>query len=359
LSGNSFGHFLVLTTFGESHGPAVGGILDGFPSLVKIDPEFIQSELNRRRTGQSFFSSGRKEEDRLDILSGVFEGTSTGAPIAFLAKNTDAKPEHYEQLKEAYRPSHADFTWEKKFGIRDYRGGGRSSARETLARVAGGALAKSYLKKFNITIQGYTSEIGGCALPADFFPPDLHSVLTSPVGCPHAETEAAMIALLEEARNEGDTLGGIVSCLIRGVPEGLGEPVFDKLSAGLAKAMLSIPAVKGFDYGSGFAAAGMKGSAHNDLFVHKKGSTTTSTNFSGGIQGGISNGNDIFFRVAFKPVASLMRDQETVNSRGEKVLLKGKGRHDVCVVPRAIVVVEAMAALVIADHHLMRQQQAG
>jgi chorismate synthase len=357
MSGNSIGHTLVLTTFGESHGPAVGGVLDGFPSRIDIDNDFIQSELNRRRTGQAFFSSARKEDDIFEILSGVFEGRSTGAPIAFLARNTDAKPEHYLQLKDAYRPSHADFTWEKKFGIRDYRGGGRASARETLSRVIGGALAKLYLKKHGIVVTACVSQIGSCKLDDNFILKDAASVLASPVGCPDPETEAGMIALLEAAKAEGDTLGGIISCTIQGVTAGLGEPVFDKLSADLAKAMMSIPSAKGFEIGSGFSAAAMKGSEHNDLFISRNRAITTLTNNSGGIQGGISNGNKIFFNVAFKPVASIMKDQETVNRAGEKMVLKGKGRHDVCVVPRAIVIVEAMAALVIADHHL-RQRQA-
>lgn len=359
MSGNSIGHNLVLTTFGESHGPAVGGILDGFPSLIDIDLDFIQSELNRRRTGQAFFSSARKEDDLFEILSGVFEGKSTGAPIAFMVRNTDAKPEHYLQLKDAYRPSHADFTWEKKFGTRDYRGGGRSSARETVTRVIGGALAKLVLRKQGISVTGYVSQIGNCRLDENFILKDAVAILASPVGCPEPVTEARMIGLLKAAKAEGDTLGGIISCRITGASAGLGEPVFDKLSADLAKAMLSIPSVKGFEYGSGFAAASMKGSEHNDIFITRNQAITTKTNRSGGIQGGISNGNEIFFRVAFKPVASLMINQETVNREGEKVVLKGKGRYDVCVVPRAIVIVEAMAALVIADHYLRQRQPAG
>jgi chorismate synthase len=359
MSANSFGHTLVLTTFGESHGPAVGGILDGFPSLIDIDLDFIQSELNRRRTGQDFFSSLRKEEDRFEIFSGVFEGKSTGAPIAFLARNTDAKPEHYLQLKDAFRPSHADFTWEKKFGIRDYRGGGRASARETLARVIGGALAKLFLRKQGISVTGYVSQIGNCKLDENFIPGDADAISASRLGCPDPPTEATMIGLLETAKAEGDTLGGMISCRINKAPAGLGDPVFDKLSADLAKAMMSIPSVKGFEYGSGFSAAGMRGSEHNDIFITRNGSITTETNLSGGIQGGISNGNEIFFRVAFKPVASLMNDQETVNREGKKIILAGKGRHDVCVVPRAIVIVEAMAALVIADHYLRQPPTAG
>jgi chorismate synthase len=359
MSGNSFGRILVFTTFGESHGAAVGGILDGIPSQIAIDLDFIKSELDRRRTGQAFFSSARKEDDQFEILSGVFEGKSTGAPIAFLVRNTNAKPEHYLQLKDAYRPSHADFTWEKKFGIRDFRGGGRASARETVARVIGGAFAKLVLVKQGISIVGYVSQIGNCSLDENFIHANANPVTVSKVGCPDPVKETEMIRLLEAAKAEGDTLGGTISCRISGVPAGLGEPVFDKLSANLAKAMLSIPSVKGFEYGSGFSAAGMKGSDYNDLFITRNRVITTKTNHSGGIQGGISNGNEIFFRVAFKPVASLMKDQETVDRNGKKVVLKGKGRHDVCVVPRAIVIVEAMAALVIADHYLRQRHPAG
>jgi len=355
MSSNSIGHTLVLTTFGESHGPAVGGVLDGFPSRIEIDTNFIQSELNRRRTGQAFFSSSRKEDDVIEILSGVFEGRSTGAPIAFLARNTDAQIEHYLELKDAFRPSHADFTWEKKFGIRDYRGGGRASARETLARVAGGAFAKLYLRKPGISVMAYVSQIGSCRLDDNFILNDAAPILKSPLGCPDPLTEACMLKELEAAKTEGDTLGGTISCSIQGVAAGLGEPVFEKLSADLAKAMMSIPSAKGFEVGSGFSAAGMKGSEHNDIFISRDQTITTRTNNSGGIQGGISNGNEIFFKVAFKPVASIMQDQETVNREGEKIILKGKGRHDVCVVPRAVVIVEAMAALVIADHHLRQR----
>jgi chorismate synthase len=357
MSGNSFGHILVLTTFGESHGTAVGGILDGFPSLIDIDTDFIQSELNRRRTGQDFYSSSRKEDDHFEILSGVFEKKSTGAPIAFMVNNIDAKPEHYVQLKDTYRPSHADFTWEKKFGIRDYRGGGRASARETVSRVIGGALAKLYLEKQMISVTGYISQIGNCKLDGnlEFNRPEV--LKTSKIGCPDPAKEVQMLELLEEAKAEGDTLGGVISCKITGVPAGLGEPVFDKLSADLAKAMLSIPSVKGFEYGSGFEAASMKGSEHNDRYFVQNEIITTKTNRSGGIQGGISNGNDICFKVAFKPVASIMQEQVTVNRNGETIMFQGKGRHDVCVVPRAVVIVETMAALVIADHLLMQQRQ--
>ena len=355
MPGNSFGKILVLTTFGESHGKAVGGILDGFPSNILIDLDFIQKELNRRRTGQSLFSSARKEDDRIEILSGIFEGKTTGAPIAFLAHNIDHKTEDYEHLSDTYRPSHADFTYEQKYGIRDYRGGGRSSARETLARVAGGAFAKIFLSNKGISVTAYVKQIGPYSLPDDIIINDLSGISKSKIGCPHAETESKIIDYLEKIKSEGDTAGGIISCIIKGVPVGLGEPVFDKLQADLAKAMLSINAAHGFEYGSGFAGTSLKGFENNDLFVNKDGKITTATNSAGGIQGGISNGNDIFFNVAFKPVPTLMMDQESVNTKGEKVILKGKGRHDVCVVPRAIVIVEAMASLVIADHMLRYQ----
>jgi len=352
MSGNSFGKMLVLTTFGESHGKAVGGVLDGFPSNILIDLDFIQSELNRRRSGQSLFSSTRKEDDRIEILSGLFEGRSTGAPIAFLAHNIDHKAEDYAALKETYRPSHADFTYEQKYGIRDYRGGGRSSARETLARVAGGALAKQLLNLRGISLISYVKQIGPFAIPGDFILRNLTEISKSQLGCPHPETESKIISHLQQIKSEGDTAGGIISCVIKGVPVGLGEPVFDKLQADLAKAMLSINAAHGFEYGSGFAGAALKGSENNDIFIKKDDKITTRTNSSGGIQGGISNGNEITFNVAFKPVPTLMMDQESVNKEGEMILLKGKGRHDVCVVPRAMVIVEAMAALVIADHLL-------
>ncbi len=359
MSGNSFGKMLVLTTFGESHGKAVGGILDGFPSNILIDLDFLQTELNRRRTGQLLFSSARKEDDRIEILSGIFEGKSTGAPIAFLAHNIDHKPEDYAQLRDTYRPSHADFTYEQKYKIRDYRGGGRSSARETLARVAGGAFAKQFLSIKGISVTAYVKQIGQYSLPNNFILHELSGISKSEIGCPHPETELKIIDHLKEIKSKGDTVGGIISCIIKGVPVGLGEPVFDKIQADLAKAMLSINAAHGFEYGSGFAGAAMKGSENNDLFVQKDGKIVTATNSSGGIQGGISNGNDIEFNVAFKPVPTLMMDQESVNTKGEKVVLKGKGRHDVCVVPRAMVIVEAMAALVIADHVLRWKQWEG
>ena len=336
MPGNSFGKVLTLTTFGESHGVAVGGILDGFPANLEIDLAFIQAELNRRRSGQVFFSSPRTEEDKLEILSGIFEGRSTGAPIAFIVFNQDQKPSDYDHLKDIFRPSHADYSYLQKYGIRDLRGGGRSSARETVARVAGGAFAKLFLQTKNIHIRAGICQVGGYRIP-------------NPVS---QISDPEILSFLEQLKADGDTAGGVISCTITGVPTGLGEPVFDKLHADLGKAMLSINAVKGFEIGSGFHGAAMKGSEHNDLFVSNGGTIRTLTNHSGGIQGGISNGEDICFRVAFKPVSTLMKDQTTVNTSGEPTVLHGKGRHDVCIVPRALPIVEAMAALVIADHLL-------
>jgi chorismate synthase len=353
---NSFGKNLVLTTFGESHGPAVGGILDGFPSDFPVDMDFIQSELDRRAPGRSSYSSARKEKDRIVILSGLFQGRTTGAPVAFLVNNEDARPEDYSHLEKTFRPSHADYTWTAKFGIRDFRGGGRASARETLARVAGGAFAKLFLKKAKIGILGFVSQVGEFMVPEDFVLKTAEEVSRSPVLCPHPATSKAMEKYLADVKAGGDSAGGVVTCLLRGVPAGLGEPVFDKLQASLAHAMLSIPGAKGFDYGTGFRAPFMKGSEHNDLFVIKRGRITTATNRSGGIQGGISNGNEICFRVAFKPAASIMKDQLSVDQTGKAVVIKGKGRHDVCYVPRAVPVVEAMAALVLADHLLISRK---
>jgi len=346
MSGNSFGRVLVLTTFGESHGKAVGGILDGLPSRLEIDTDFIQSELNRRKPGNFEYDSPRKEEDQIEILSGIFEGRSTGAPIAFLVYNKDHRPADYHHLKDVFRPSHADYTYHQKYGIYDHRGGGRASARETLARVAGGAFAKLFLRTRNIQVNARISQIGP------------HQVKDSDSTSPEASVSQSIIQdenirrFLEQLRETGDTCGGIVKCSITGVPPGLGEPVFDKLQADLAKAMMSINAVKGFEYGSGFRSASMKGSESNDLFVSEGNAISTLTNHSGGIQGGISNGQPITFSLAFKPVSTLMRTQETVNVAGNQVKLEGKGRHDICVVPRALPIVEAMAALVIADHIL-------
>jgi chorismate synthase len=334
MSGNSFGKALILTTFGESHGKAVGGMLDGFPSNVLIDEAFIQSELNRRRPGHFEYGSSRREEDRPEFLSGIFEGKSTGAPIAFLVYNIDQRPEDYDHLKNVFRPSHADYTYQQKYGIRDHRGGGRASARETLARVVGGALAKLFLQTKNICIAAHLVQIGPFQIPE-------HESLI---------TDQNIRDYLEQLKKDGDTCGGIISCSISGVPAGLGEPVFDKLQADLAKAMLSINAVKGFDYGSGFQSAAMKGSENNDCYISEKQTISTLTNHSGGIQGGISNGQEIYFRVAFKPVSTLMKRQETINTSGNPVIIEGKGRHDICVVPRALPIVEAMAALVMADH---------
>jgi chorismate synthase len=353
MAGNSFGNIFRLTTFGESHGKAIGGIIDGCPAGLEIDQEFIQHEMDRRRPGQSSISSPRKEEDTVEFLSGIFEGKSTGTPIAFIIRNKDHKPEDYEQMKEVYRPSHADFTYHQKYGFRDYRGGGRSSARETACRVVGGSLAKLLLVREKIDIKAYVTQIGTVKLEKELYHPDLNQIENSPVHCPDPETSLKMEKLLEELKQKGDTTGGIIQCFITGVPAGLGEPVFDRLHAELGKAMLSINAVHGFEYGSGFAGAAMNGSAHNDNFVVTEGTISTATNFSGGIQGGISNGQDIYFRVAFKPVATLMSDQQTVDQEGHTKTLTGKGRHDVCVVPRAVPIVEAMTALVIADYFLL------
>ncbi len=341
MAGNSIGKALILTTFGESHGPAVGGVLDGFPPGIAVDTTFIQSELDRRRAGQTFYSSPRREDDRLVILSGLCEGKSTGAPIAFIVYNQDQRPEEYDRLKEIFRPSHADFTYLQKYGIRDPRGGGRASARETVARVAGGAFARLLLQAAGISIKAMILQIGQMEFPGGF--------------SPGHDADPELISYLERIKREGDTLGGIIGCEVTGVPAGLGEPVFDKLQADLAKAMLSINAAKGFDYGSGFAAASLRGSEHNDRFVNDQGTIRTATNRSGGIQGGISNGEEICFRVAFKPVPTIMQPQETVDIHGNTVTTSPEGRHDVCVLPRALPIVEAMTALVLADHHLRQK----
>ena len=352
MSANTFGTIFRLTSFGESHGKAIGGIIDGCPAGLEIDMDFIQNELSRRRPGQSAIATSRNEEDKVEFLSGIFENKTTGTPIGFLIWNKDHKTEDYNQLKDAYRPSHADFTYQEKYGIRDYRGGGRASARETAARVVAGAIAKLLLRRIGIDIAAFVSQIGNIKLDKDYKGLDFQQIEKSTVRCPDKIVSGQMIELIEKMQKEGDTVGGIVQCVIEKVPVGLGEPVFDKLHADLAKAMLSINAVKGFEYGSGFKAAEMKGSGHNDIFENRDGRIATKTNWSGGIQGGISNGQDIYFNVAFKPVATLMQDQQTVNSKGEIVFIKGKGRHDVCVVPRAVPIVEAMAAMVLVDHWL-------
>lgn len=348
MAGNTFGKVFTLTTFGESHGEAIGGIIDGCPSGLDVVVEEIQNQLDRRRPGQSKITTQRKESDTVQLLSGIFEGKTTGAPIGFIIPNTNVRSKDYDHIKDVYRPSHADYTYQQKYGIRDYRGGGRSSARETACRVVGGAIARQLLK--GITIQAYVSAVGEISLTDDYFEFDLSQTDSNIVRCPHSAKAAEMIELIDKIRKDGDTIGGVVSCVIKGVPAGWGEPVFDRLHADLGKAMLSINAVKGFEYGSGFAGSKMKGSEHNDSFNAEG---RTSSNFSGGIQGGISNGEDIYFKVAFKPVATLMRDQQSVNEKGEEVTVKGKGRHDPCVVPRAVPIVEAMAALVLADHYLM------
>jgi chorismate synthase len=352
MSGNSFGQIFRLTSFGESHGAAIGGIIDGVPAGLEIDERFIQHELDRRRPGQSTLTTQRKESDKVQLLSGVFEGKATGTPIGFIVLNEDQQSKDYDHIKNVYRPSHADFTYEAKYGIRDYRGGGRSSARETIARTVAGAIAKLLLKTENISIQAYVSQVHNLQLTKNYNELDLSKTDDNIVRCPDAETARKFIEHIEEMRKNGNTVGGIISCVIKNAGEGLGEPVFDKLHADLGKAMLSINAVKGFEYGAGFNAVNFTGEELNDGFVNKDGKIRTRTNFSGGVQGGISNGEDIFFRVAFKPVATIMQKQQTVNSEGKKIEMTGKGRHDPCVLPRAVPIVESMAALVIADHWL-------
>ena len=350
MAGNSFGTLFKLTTFGESHGMAIGGIIEGCPAGLQIDLEKVQQEMDRRKPGQSAIVTQRKEPDTVKILSGVFEGKTTGTPIGFIIENADQKSKDYSHIKDVYRPSHADFTYDKKFGNRDYRGGGRSSARETACRVAAGAIARQLIGEMKIT--AYTSAVGNIQLERDFKDLDLPEAEKNAVRCPDKETAERMESYIKEIRSQGDTVGGVVECLIQNVPAGLGEPVFDKLHAKLGQAMLSINAVKGFEYGSGFQGAAMKGSEHNDLFNEDR---STRTNYSGGIQGGISNGMDIYFKVAFKPVATLIQKQETINAEGRRVEMQGKGRHDPCVVPRAVPIVEAMAALVMADFYLLNK----
>lgn len=348
---NSYGTLFKITTFGESHGAAIGVIIDGCPAGLAIDEAFIQSELDRRKPGQSKITTQRKEDDTFRILSGVFEGKSTGTPIALVIENTDQRSKDYSHIAEAFRPSHADYTYEAKYGNRDYRGGGRSSARETAARVAAGAIAKLLLKQLGVDVHAFVSQVGNITAP-HYTQLDLSKTEDNIVRCPHAETAGQMIDLIDQIRLERDTIGGIVTGVIKNTPVGLGEPVFDKLHAELGKAMLSINAVKGFEYGSGFEGITLKGSQHNDAFYNEGGRIRTKTNFSGGIQGGISNGEDIYFRVAFKPVATIMQDQESVDKHGNEATVSGKGRHDPCVVPRAVPIVEAMAALVLADFWL-------
>ncbi|MBD3628337.1 chorismate synthase [Cyclobacterium sp.] len=352
---NTFGNVFTITTFGESHGKGLGVIIDGCPAGIAISEEFIRKELQRRKPGQSKITTQRKEEDEFEILSGVFEGQSTGTPIAIVIYNTDQKSKDYSHIADKFRPSHADFTYHEKYGVRDYRGGGRSSARETAARVAAGAVAKLMLAQYGITINAYVSQAGHIRLEKPYAELDFGQIESNMVRCPDSTTAEQMIALIDETRKNRDTIGGVVSCVAQGVPTALGEPVFDRLHAVLGHAMLSINAVKGFEYGSGFEGVSMKGSEHNDVFYKEEGKIKTKTNHSGGIQGGISNGEDIYFRVAFKPVATIMQDQESINSEGEATTVTGKGRHDPCVVPRAVPIVEAMCALVIADFILLNR----
>lgn len=347
MAGNTYGTLFKLTTFGESHGKGIGGVLDGCPAGLNLDFEAIQRDLDRRKPGQSAIVTQRKEPDEVQFLSGIFEGKTTGTPIAFVILNTNQKSQDYSHVKDTYRPSHADYTYDQKYGARDYRGGGRSSARETAARVVAGAIAKQLLKKVKIT--AYVSAVGNLRLEKPYHTLNLSQAEENVVRCPDKKMAEEMEKFIKQVRKKGDTVGGVVSCVIQHVPAGWGEPVFDKLHAELGKAMLSINAVKGFEYGSGFAGATMLGSQHNDLF-NPDGSTKT--NYSGGVQGGISNGMDIYFNVAFKPVATLIQPQESIDKSGNTITLTGKGRHDPCVVPRAVPIVEAMAALVLADFSL-------
>lgn len=359
---NSFGKIFTITTWGESHGPAVGVVIDGCPPRLPLTVEEIQAELDRRRPGQSDIVTPRKEEDRVEILSGVFEGRTTGAPLSMLVRNADQRPGAYDEMREKFRPSHADYTYQTKFGIRDHRGGGRSSARETIGRVAAGAVAKKILALgVGVELRAFVTQIHNLAVPSgalDEFP-TLAAVEANAVRCPHAATAVAMIERIKAVRSEGDSVGGVIECRTRGVPAGLGEPVFDRLEADLAKAMLSLPATKGFEIGSGFAGTLLKGSEHNDPFVAREGRVHTATNRSGGVQGGISNGEEIVFRVAFKPTATILQPQHTVDVRGVETELAARGRHDPCVLPRAVPIVEAMTALVLVDHWLRQAAQCG
>jgi chorismate synthase len=346
--GNNYGVLFKISTFGESHGPAIGVVIDGCPAGLEIDEAFIQQELSRRKPGQSKITTQRKEDDTFKILSGVFEGKSIGTPIAIVIENQDQRSKDYGHIENTFRPSHADFTYQEKYGIRDHRGGGRSSARETAARVAAGSIAKLLLRKHSVEINAFVSQVGELKAP-HYTLLDLSKTEENIIRCPDSATAEKMIALIDQVRLDRDTIGGIVTCVIKNTPVGLGEPVFDKLHAELGKAMLSINAVKGFEYGSGFAGVELRGSQHNDEFVNVGGKIKTKTNHSGGVQGGISNGEDIYFNVAFKPVATIMQDQQSVDKDGNEAIVAGKGRHDPCVVPRAVPIVEAMAALVLVD----------
>jgi chorismate synthase len=350
MAGNTFGTLFKVMTFGESHGVAIGGVLDGCPAGIQLDLEAIQTELDRRKPGQSAIVTQRKEPDSVEFYSGIFEGKTTGTPIGFAIHNTNQKSHDYSHIKDSYRPSHADYVYDQKYGFRDYRGGGRSSARETASRVVAGAIAKQFLK--DIKINAYVSQVGDLSLNMDYKDLDFSLIESNAVRCPDPEMALKMENYIKEIRKEGDTVGGIITCVVQNVPIGLGEPAFDKLHAELGKAMLSINAVKGFEYGSGFEGVKMKGSAHNDQFNQDG---TTKTNHSGGVQGGISNGMDIYFNIAFKPVATVIQGYETIDKEGNMVKTQGKGRHDPCVVPRAVPIVEAMAALVLADYTLLNR----
>lgn len=352
---NTFGNIFRLTSYGESHGTAVGGVIDGCPAGIELDMEFIQNELNRRRPGQSRITTPRKEADEVQFLSGIFDGKTTGTPIGFVVWNNNQHSSDYDSLKEIYRPSHADYTYQQKYGIRDHRGGGRSSARETIARCVGGAIAKLALKQLNINVTAYTSQVGHIALDKKYTDYDLSLIESNPVRCPDLLKAEEMINLISEVKSKGDTIGGVITCVIKGTPVGLGEPVFGKLHAALGSAMLSINAVKGFEYGDGFDV-NHRGSEVNDVFYNDNGTISTKTNHSGGIQGGISNGQDIYFRVAFKPVATILMEQDTVDMKGNEVRIKARGRHDACVLPRAVPVVEAMAAMTIFDYYLLNKK---
>ncbi|MBQ5817552.1 MAG: chorismate synthase [Bacteroidaceae bacterium] len=350
---NTIGTQVRLTTFGESHGIAIGGILDGFPSGVVVDEDFVRSEMRRRRPGQSAVTTARNEADEVQFLSGIFEGRTTGTPIGFVIHNTNNRSNDYDNLRDAFRPSHADYTYSAKYGVRDHRGGGRSSARETAVRVCAGALCKLALAQMGITVQAYTSQVGDIRLEGSYKDYNLALAEENVVRCPDAEKAAAMERLILDVKRNGDTIGGIVTCVAKGVPAGIGAPLYNKLSSSLAAAMMTINATKGFDYGDGFASVTGRGSQQNDIFFDDNGAINTRTNHSGGIQGGISNGQDIYFRVAFKPVATILSEQQTVDADGKNTIISARGRHDPCVVPRAVPVVEAMAALTILDHCLL------
>jgi chorismate synthase len=354
--GNSYGQIFRISTFGESHGAAIGVTIDGVPAGIKVDTGAIQHELSRRKPGQSRITTQRKEEDTVEILSGIFDGVATGTPIGMIIRNSDQRSKDYSHIADKYRPSHADYTYQEKYGLRDYRGGGRSSARETAARVAAGSIAKQFLaQQSGIEFYAYVSQVGDLSLDKTYDQLDLSQIDSNAVRCPDQEMAKKMFDYIDEVRKERDTVGGVITGVIKNVPVGLGEPVFDKLHAELGKAMLSINAVKGFEYGSGFEGVKWRGSQHNDEFYKEGEQVKTRTNYSGGVQGGISNGQDIYFRVGFKPVATLMKDQKSINESGEEVTVTGKGRHDPCVVPRAVPIVEAMSALVIADFLLLKR----